>query len=37
MTATATDFRVTHQLDAYEGGARIYARTWALTFPRDGV
>jgi uncharacterized protein len=37
MTATATDFLVTHALDAYEGDERVYARTWTLTFPRDGV
>ena len=37
MTATATDFLVTHALDAHEGDERVYARTWTLTFPRDGV
>jgi hypothetical protein len=37
MTATATEFLVTHALDAYEGDERVYARTWTLTFPRDGV
>jgi uncharacterized protein len=37
MTATATDFLVTHALDAYEGDARVYARTWTLTIPRDGA
>jgi putative CocE/NonD family hydrolase len=37
MTATATEFLVTHSLDAYEGDERVYARTWTLAFPRDGV
>jgi putative CocE/NonD family hydrolase len=37
MTATATEFLVTHALDAYEGDERVYARTWTLRFPRDGV
>jgi putative CocE/NonD family hydrolase len=37
MTATATEFLVTHALDAYEGDERVYARTWTLTFPRDGA
>jgi hypothetical protein len=37
MTATATDFLVTHALDAYEGDERVYARTWTLRLPREGV
>jgi len=37
MTATASEFLVSHTLDAYEGDERVYARTWTLTFPRDGV
>jgi uncharacterized protein len=37
MTATASEFLVSHALDAYEGDERVYARTWTLTFPRDGV
>ena len=37
MTATATEFLVSHTLDAYEGDERVYARTWTLTFPRDRV
>ena len=36
-TATATEFLVTHQLEAYEGDERVYARSWSLGFPRDGV
>jgi putative CocE/NonD family hydrolase len=37
MTSTASEFLVTHRLDAYEGEERIYSRTWSLRFPRDGV
>jgi uncharacterized protein len=37
MTATAGEFLVTHALDAFEGDERVYARTWTLSFPRDGV
>jgi len=37
MTATATEFLVTHALDAYAGEERVYARTWTLRFARDGV
>jgi len=37
MTATATEFLVSHTLDAYEHDERVYARTWTLHFPRDGV
>ncbi len=37
MTATASEFLVTHTLDAYEGEERVLARTWTLSFPRDGV
>jgi hypothetical protein len=37
MTATATEFLVSHTLDAYEHDERVYARTWTLRFPRDGV
>ena len=37
MSATAIEFLVTHALDAYEGDERVYARTWTLRFPRDGV
>jgi hypothetical protein len=36
MTATATDFLVTHALDVYQGDGRVYARTWTLTFPATG-
>ena len=37
MTSTATEFRVTQRLDAYEGDERIRSRMWELRFPRDGV
>jgi putative CocE/NonD family hydrolase len=37
MTSTATEFIVTHELEAHEGDERIYSRSWTLTFPRDGV
>ena len=37
MTATATEFVVTHVLEGYEGEERVFARTWTLRFPRDGV
>ena len=33
MTATATEFLVSHTLDAYEHDERVYARTWTLRFP----
>ena len=37
MSATATEFHVTHQLTAYEGDERVYERSWKLAFPRDCV
>ncbi len=37
MTADADAFHVTATLDAYEGDTRVFARAWALRFPRDGV
>jgi uncharacterized protein len=37
MTSTATEFLVTQRLDAYEGDAEVYSRSWDLSFPRDGV
>jgi hypothetical protein len=37
ITATATESLVTPALDAYEGDQRVYARTWTLSLPRDGV
>jgi hypothetical protein len=37
MTSTATEFLVTQRLDAFEGDAEVYSRSWELAFPRDGV
>jgi len=37
MTSTATEFLVTHCLDAFEGEARVASRSWTLAFPRDRV
>jgi len=36
MTADAGHFIVTNSLDAYEGPARVFARTWHKRIPRDG-
>jgi hypothetical protein len=35
MTADATHFRVTNVLDAFEGNARVFSKTWHFTVPRD--
>ena len=37
MTADAERFLVTNSLDAYEGEARVFARTWHFSVPRDLV
>ncbi len=37
MTSTATEFRVTTALEAFEAGRRVWARSWTHTFPRDHV
>jgi hypothetical protein len=37
MTADAASFGVTSSLDAYEGEARVFARTWHFSTPRDLV
>ena len=37
MTATKTHFRLTAELDAWEGDQRVYARNWDQTIPRDHV
>ena len=37
MTADAQAFRVTNALDAYEGEARVFAKTWHFSVPRDLV
>ena len=35
LTATATHFQILATLDAYEGDARIFARSWDEKIPRD--
>ena len=35
MTAEAELFRITNALDAYDGEARVFARTWDFIVPRD--
>jgi len=37
LTATATEFHLALDLDAYEGEARVFSRSWNLSIPRDGV
>jgi putative CocE/NonD family hydrolase len=37
MSATARSFQVTNVLDAYEGDARVFTRTWNAEVPRDCV
>jgi putative CocE/NonD family hydrolase len=37
LTSTVTEFRLYAQLDAYEGGERVFADSWRLTIPRDHV
>jgi putative CocE/NonD family hydrolase len=37
LTSTVTDFRLSAQLDAYEGDERVFADSWQLTIPRDHV
>jgi uncharacterized protein len=37
LSSTRTHFRIRATLDAYEGDARIYARSWDETIPRDGL
>jgi putative CocE/NonD family hydrolase len=37
MTSDATVFRVRNILDAYEGSARIFTKTWNFSVPRDLV
>jgi putative CocE/NonD family hydrolase len=36
MTADATHFHVTNRLEAYEGEARVFAKTWHASIARDG-
>jgi len=35
LRCTRTEFVLTATLDAYEGEARVFARNWRLTLPRD--
>jgi hypothetical protein len=35
MTATASEFRLTAELDAWEGDERVYSRNWDETISRD--
>ncbi|TVR66764.1 MAG: CocE/NonD family hydrolase [Spirochaetaceae bacterium] len=37
LTSTRTHFRIRATLDAYEGDARIFARSWDEIVPRDGL
>lgn len=37
LTSTVTHFRIRATLDAYEGDARIFAKSWDETVPRDHV
>ena len=37
MTCDAERFLVTSTLEAFEGNARVHARTWTHRFPRDGA
>ncbi len=37
MTATPTTFELEATLDAYEGDARVFAKSWKVSIPRDNV
>ncbi|MFP4080089.1 MAG: CocE/NonD family hydrolase [Ectothiorhodospira sp.] len=37
LTSTRTHFCIRATLDAYEGDARVFSRTWDESVPRDGV
>ncbi len=37
LTSTATDFRIAADLDAFEGEARVFSRSWHVSIPRDFV
>jgi putative CocE/NonD family hydrolase len=37
MSADAHNFHLTNTLEAFEGEARVFAKTWSTTIPRDGV
>lgn len=37
LQATASHFILQSRLEAYEGGQRVFARSWDLRLPRDNV
>ena len=37
MTADATHFHLSNHMDAYEGDARVFTKSWTTAIPRDGV
>lgn len=37
MTADATHFHLSHQLDAYEGETRVFTKSWTKAIPRHFV
>jgi uncharacterized protein len=37
MSADATHFHVSNQMDAYEGDARVFTKSWTKAIPRDYV
>ena len=37
LTSTTTDFHLHAELDAYEGGKRVYSQNWDSVIPRDYV
>lgn len=37
LSSTPTDFHLYAELDAYEGGQRVFSKTWNTTIPRDYI
>jgi len=37
LTCSATEFHISADLDAYEGGERAFCRTWDVSIPRDFI
>ena len=37
MTADATHFHLSSHMDAYEGEARVFTKSWTTAIPRDNV
>jgi hypothetical protein len=35
MTCSAESFRLTAEMDAFEGEQRVFSRNWDETIPRD--